>query len=68
MTTYRDAVRRLQIIYNECAPQDAANKRQQLKDFDDFTLAKKRLHKDVHEAREVNYLSIILFKLIHDTT
>jgi hypothetical protein len=53
MTTYRDAVRRLQIIYNECAPQDAANNRKQVQDFDDFTLAKKRLHRDAKEVRDV---------------
>lgn len=53
MASFSEAVKRLQIIYNECAPEDADGKKQTQRDLDDFGLAKKRLHKDVQEVREV---------------
>lgn len=52
MATYRDAVRRLQIIYNECAPQ-AKDKRTAERDMDDFTRLKRDINRDVKSVRVV---------------
>lgn len=54
MASYRDALRRLQIIYNECAPQ-AKERRDAEKTLDDFTRLKKMLHIDVKNIRQVNF-------------
>ncbi|KAI3634196.1 hypothetical protein MIR68_007800 [Amoeboaphelidium protococcarum] len=50
MTTLRDAVKRLQIIYNECNPQ-SKERRQQEQNMDEFTKLKKLLHQDVKQVR-----------------
>jgi hypothetical protein len=53
MATYRDAVRRLQIIYNECNPQSNQNKKDVDKSADEFTQLKKELHLEVKQIRLV---------------
>ena len=50
MTTFRDAQRRLQIIYNECSAD--AKKKQQQGPLDDFGRLKKAIHADVKETRQ----------------
>ena len=52
MTTYRDAVRRLTIVYNECHP-DSKDKRDTDKELDGFTRLKKTIHLDVKATRQV---------------
>jgi hypothetical protein len=51
MTTYRDAVRRLQIIYNDCAVDDKKKKTAQ--NMDDFGRLKRQIHIDVKAVRQV---------------
>jgi len=60
MATYRDAVRRLQIIYNECAPQ-AKDRREADRTMDDFTRMKKQIHLDVKAVRQVHHGATLLF-------
>jgi hypothetical protein len=55
MSTYKDAVRRLQVIYNNCAPKAQEAKNQQA-NYDDFTRMKKKLHVEVQGVRQVNFL------------
>lgn len=56
MATYRDALKRLQIIYNECSPA-ALVKSDAQKDYDDFTKLKKSIHVEVKDIR-----CVILFQ------
>lgn len=46
MTTFKDAMKRLQIVYNECNPQSKEN-RNTGKGQDEFVSLKKQLHQDV---------------------
>lgn len=55
MSTFRDAVRRLQIIYNDCNPQ-AKNNRETEKSMDEFTRLKKFIHQDVKAIHQVMIL------------
>ena len=62
MATFREAVKRLQIIYNECAP-EAIERKEKEKDLDDFTKLKRRLHQDTKQTRQVRFF----LKIIIDT-
>jgi hypothetical protein len=48
----KETLKRVQIIYNECAP-EAAENREAESLLDDFTKYKKIIHKDVKETRQV---------------
>ncbi|KAJ3340020.1 hypothetical protein HDU93_007569 [Gonapodya sp. JEL0774] len=50
MSSFRDAVRRLQIIYDECVPKDEKNEGE--KGVDEFTKLKKKVHQDVKTVRQ----------------
>eukprot|EP00158_Paraphelidium_tribonemae_P002089 Partr_v1_DN25113_c0_g1_i2_m76941 putative NA len=52
MTSYGDALKRLQIIYNDTAA-DAKEKRNAEKNLDEFTRLKKSIHKDAKEVRQL---------------
>ncbi len=52
MTTFREAVKKLQIIYNECSP-DAKNKKKEENSLDEFTRLRKTTHAEVKRTREV---------------
>ena len=58
MSTYPDALRRLQIIYNECAQDAKASSKTSGNPADEFTRLKKAIHKDSKQVRQVstNYL------------
>ena len=56
MSSMRDALRRLQIIYENCAPEAIEAKEAEAK-LDEFTRLRKRLHGDVKKAREVRIQS-----------
>ncbi|KXS20174.1 hypothetical protein M427DRAFT_94601 [Gonapodya prolifera JEL478] len=50
MTSFRDAVRRLQIIYDECVPKEEKNEGE--KGGDEFSKLKKKVHQDVKTVRQ----------------
>ena len=52
MSSMRDAMRRLQIIYDNCVPEAIEAKAAEAK-MDEFTRLRKRIHADVKAAREV---------------
>ena len=56
MSSLRDAMRRLQIIYENCAPEAIEAKDAEAK-LDEFTRLRKRLHGEVKQAREVKNLT-----------
>ncbi len=53
MASLRDAMKRLQYIYEACSPEALAEKGANGKDLDDFTKLKKKMHRDVKQVREV---------------
>ncbi len=52
MASMRDALKRLEIIYNECAPEAIAANAEEAA-LDDFTRLKKSIHHSVKHVREV---------------
>ena len=52
MASLREAMKRLQVIYEDCAP-DAAEAAATEKGLDEFSRLKKKVHKDVKGARVV---------------
>lgn len=59
MSSLRDAMRRLEVIYNECAPEAQAEKGQNGKK-DEFLTLKKTIHQDVKACRIVKYTALPL--------
>ena len=54
MTSLRDAIKRLQFIYEECNP-EMIEKAKDEKNWDDFTKLKKKIHLDVKNTRIVMF-------------
>ena len=64
MASMRDAMKRLQVIYENCTPEAAESKLAE-KELDEFSRIKKKMSADVKEARQVPIsLLYILFSLI----
>ena len=51
MSSLRDAMKRLQIIYENCAP-EAIEKKANEAELDDFTRLRKKIHAEVKAVRE----------------
>ncbi len=58
MSSMRDAMRRLQIIYENCVPEAIEAKAAEAK-MDEFTRLRKRIHADVKAAREVLFRPLL---------
>jgi hypothetical protein len=54
MASMRDAMKRLEIIYNECAP-EAIEKNKEDASLDDFQRLRKNIHEQMRLVREVIY-------------
>ena len=52
MSSMRDAMRRLQVIYDNCVPEAIEAKALEAK-MDEFTRLRKKIHGEVKAAREV---------------
>ncbi|KAI8818903.1 uncharacterized protein EV422DRAFT_535864 [Fimicolochytrium jonesii] len=51
MASMRDAMRRLQVVYEACAPEPTADEGADGKKIDEFTRIRKKIHLDVKEVR-----------------
>lgn len=52
MASMRDAMKRLELIYNECAP-EALEANKEEASLDDFTRLRKNIHSQMRQVREV---------------
>ncbi|KAJ3013290.1 hypothetical protein HKX48_005836, partial [Thoreauomyces humboldtii] len=52
MSSMRDAMKRLQVVYEACAPEPVADEGADGKKIDEFTRVRKRIHLDVKAVRQ----------------
>ena len=61
MSSMRDAMRRLQVIYENCVPEAIEAKEAEAK-LDEFTRLRKRLHGEVKSARQVLHCVFLILQ------